>query len=411
MIADGFRIAYVVDGTGFLTPRNGGEEKRRSLATSLAGSGDLTIFIVPASDGDTAAPPALEVALDDGRTATVKMLRPLRGDGRTASIGQRVVDIARRNQFERLRETGIPTELLSGYASASASVKADVVVVDAPHLYGTAQCWSVPSIVVTQNHESRTYASRAFARSTSPHQRFALLFAAAGFLFDERSIARHASQLWVVSEDDANQYRRRFPSLNVRVVLNVVSRHTKPAGAPTLNPPTIAFLGSLNYGPNREAAILFGELAARLQNSGTDCRAIVIGGDANEALKAALAATPVEQLGFVDNLDHVLSSVAAVVAPLGRGGGTKLKVLDSLARALPVVTTPDGVIGLDGLEAGCHAHVAPLGPQFDESVRRVLQDPVAARTMGVVGREWVLTNFGSHRLDELVASHLAEVVT
>jgi glycosyltransferase involved in cell wall biosynthesis len=70
----------------------------------------------------------------------------------------------------------------------------------------------------------------------------------------------------------------------------------------------------------------------------------------------------VHALGWVDDLDAVLLSAAALISPLRIGSGIKIKVLEALARGLPVVATPHGVLGLDvGPEDGCLVAGEPSG--------------------------------------------------
>jgi len=53
--------------------------------------------------------------------------------------------------------------------------------------------------------------------------------------------------------------------------------------------------------------------------------------------------------GYVADLDRVLSQSCAMVSPIRFGSGVKLKVLDALARGVPVVSTS---IGAEGIAAG-----------------------------------------------------------
>lgn len=53
--------------------------------------------------------------------------------------------------------------------------------------------------------------------------------------------------------------------------------------------------------------------------------------------------------GYVPDLDGALGRAAAVVNPLRFGSGIKLKVIDALARAVPVVSTP---VGAEGVASG-----------------------------------------------------------
>ena len=58
--------------------------------------------------------------------------------------------------------------------------------------------------------------------------------------------------------------------------------------------------------------------------------------------------------GFVPDLADVYATAELVVAPIFSGSGTKVKVLEALSHGLPVVTTPEGIAGLDGM-CGHHA--------------------------------------------------------
>jgi len=53
--------------------------------------------------------------------------------------------------------------------------------------------------------------------------------------------------------------------------------------------------------------------------------------------------------GYVPDLDQLLSSACALIAPVRFGSGIKIKVLEALARGLPVLTTS---VGAEGIASG-----------------------------------------------------------
>ncbi len=60
----------------------------------------------------------------------------------------------------------------------------------------------------------------------------------------------------------------------------------------------------------------------------------------------------VEWHGKVESANDFLRNLGLLLYPLGRGSGAKVKVLESMALGLPIVTTPDGaegIVGRDGL--------------------------------------------------------------
>ncbi len=126
--------------------------------------------------------------------------------------------------------------------------------------------------------------------------------------------------------------------------------------------PTFVFLGGLDFAPNRDGLTWFlstfrDEVLAAIP----DFRLLVVGrGSANLPAEAAGWGEHVQALGWVDDLDQVLGSCAALLSPLRVGSGTKIKVLEALARGLPVVATTAGVLGLPvGRDDGCLVASSP----------------------------------------------------
>lgn len=124
------------------------------------------------------------------------------------------------------------------------------------------------------------------------------------------------------------------------------------------------FLGSLEFQPNRDALLWFlttcrDEVLARVP----DFRLVLVGRGSDTPLPGAESwGDRVRPLGWVPDLDDVLLSAAALLSPLQTGSGIKIKVLESLARGLPVVATRFGVLGLEVDRAsGCLVADDPAG--------------------------------------------------
>ncbi|HEY5014161.1 MAG TPA: glycosyltransferase, partial [Acidimicrobiia bacterium] len=76
------------------------------------------------------------------------------------------------------------------------------------------------------------------------------------------------------------------------------------------------------------------------------------------------------------------------VVPLRRGGGTRLKVLESLALGTPVVSTAKGVEGLD-LVPGREVLVADTAEAFAATVIDLMEDPLRRDALATAGRRAV----------------------
>jgi glycosyltransferase involved in cell wall biosynthesis len=77
--------------------------------------------------------------------------------------------------------------------------------------------------------------------------------------------------------------------------------------------------------------------------------------------------------GYVEDVKPLISRSWASLAPIRLGGGTRLKILESLSLGTPVVATSKAVEGLD-VEHDRHLLIADEPKEFAESVIRLLSD-------------------------------------
>ncbi|MGK0336382.1 MAG: glycosyltransferase involved in cell wall biosynthesis [Candidatus Azotimanducaceae bacterium] len=81
----------------------------------------------------------------------------------------------------------------------------------------------------------------------------------------------------------------------------------------------------------------------------------IVGKDPDDRLKKAVLPQPnIRLLGFVPDLESVYSIAHVCVAPLTFGSGMKVKVLNAMARGIPVVTTP---VGAESIAAQHREHL------------------------------------------------------
>ena len=92
---------------------------------------------------------------------------------------------------------------------------------------------------------------------------------------------------------------------------------------------------------------------------------LVLAGPGSDTFLAGRPRPPtrIRATGFVDDLAELLSGCRLFAAPLTEGGGIKIKILEAMARGLPVVTTP---IGAEGIVSAADDLVwlAPDGESF-----------------------------------------------
>ena len=160
----------------------------------------------------------------------------------------------------------------------------------------------------------------------------------------------------------------------------------RPELTPPLEP-VLLFLATLSWPPNAEGLSRFlGDDLPALLERVPDARLVVAGSGApGRLVRRVHESRGAEFAGPVDD-DEVLYRRARCFVDVGVGGsGTKVKVLNALARGLPVVTGPDGAAGLE-VSSGEHLLVAEDREAMVASLEFVIQEDAAWTNLSRTGR-------------------------
>ncbi len=171
---------------------------------------------------------------------------------------------------------------------------------------------------------------------------------------EDRSPAQFDATI-LVNPRETKELRERTGNSTVHTLLPLLpevrqrSRHYDGSA-------TFVFVGGLNFPPNRDGLTWFLRTCREpVLTAMPDFRLLLVGRGTDVPLPEAEPwGDHVRPLGWVDDLDEVLMSAAGMLSPLRIGSGIKIKVLEALARGLPVIATPHGVLGLDvDADDGC----------------------------------------------------------
>jgi glycosyltransferase involved in cell wall biosynthesis len=77
--------------------------------------------------------------------------------------------------------------------------------------------------------------------------------------------------------------------------------------------------------------------------------------------------------GYVNDVRPLIASSWVSIAPIKKGGGTRLKILEAMALGTPVVSTPKGSEGLNG-QRDEHLFIADTPSAFANKVIELLED-------------------------------------
>ncbi|MFP6664443.1 MAG: glycosyltransferase [Deltaproteobacteria bacterium] len=189
------------------------------------------------------------------------------------------------------------------------------------------------------------------------------------------------------------------------VLANYVDRsrlHVVPNGvdcesfffAPAETPePCILFVGFYRHEPNVEAALYFAqEVLPRVREEIPEAKFRIVGAYPPAPILDLAAADPhVEVSGRVPETGPEYRAAPVFVAPVLRGSGTRLKILEAMASGTAVVSTTIGAEGL-GADASAVA-LADDAQAFADAVVGLLRDPVRRRAQVEAARRFVAANY------------------
>lgn len=164
----------------------------------------------------------------------------------------------------------------------------------------------------------------------------------------------------------------------------------RPPLSPTSGDPVLLYLATLSWQPNLQGLHHFLRTTfPLLRERVPQARVVVAGRGAPPGLaRLAQRVQGVHLVGPFDDPEPLYQRARAFVEVARGGSGTRLKVLNALARGLPVVTTPEGAEGLD-IRPGEHALVASSPPEFSEALAWVATDDAAWTALSDHGRRLV----------------------
>lgn len=189
------------------------------------------------------------------------------------------------------------------------------------------------------------------------------------------------------SDRDREIAQREVPSSVTEVVPNGVDVVTfRPQPQDQVDPNVILFFGAINYFPNSDAVSFFLQSVFPLLSAKhPKLRVRIVGPGASPEI-LALASDRVEVVGFVDDLRAEIARAAVVVAPLRIGGGTRLKILEAMSVARPIVATRLGAEGID-VQHEREILLADSPEDLARQIERVVADGELARGLGAAARQ------------------------
>lgn len=274
-----------------------------------------------------------------------------------------------------------------------------VVVCDALQNEPNVRDLGVPLVLSSHNVEA-TILQRLWPRTPGAIRRAYLWLEWQKLVRFEAAAVRRFAGCVAVSDDDA----RVFSELGAREVVVVPNGVDADSIRPTEadHDGSLAFVGSMDWAPNQDAIRWYVEQVAPLLGGAAPRLRVIGRSPPGDLVRWAVARAAVEFTGTVDDVRPHLARAVATVVPLRVGGGTRLKILEALAMAKPVVSTTIGAEGL-GLTHDRELLIADDARSFAAAIERVIHEPDTRARLGVAGRTRVVRDHDWRTAGEILS--------
>jgi glycosyltransferase involved in cell wall biosynthesis len=218
-------------------------------------------------------------------------------------------------------------------------------------------------------------------------------------------LARRFDKCMVVSPVDRDLLCQANPSLAPAVIPNGVDTAQYDLLPELSDSKEILFIGKMNYPPNVDGALfLHREVLPLVREQVPQARLRIVGTSPSPEIQALAADPMVEVTGEVEDvMPHYRSACLSAVS-LRAGGGTRIKILESMAFGRPVVSTSLGGEGL-AVTHGENILLADTPADFASWTVRLLSDQRLRQRLVGKGRRLVETTYDW----EVIAQQLLQV--
>lgn len=231
-----------------------------------------------------------------------------------------------------------------------------------------------PTVLFQHNVESALWRRNAAYERNPVKKALFRVEATKMYRYERRALERF-DQIVAVSEHDQALMHAMKPNSPIGVVRTGVdvTGFTPPTDAPTRSESTVMFLGSMDWPANIDGVEYFcQQIWPAITAAVPGAKFQVVGRTPPERI-VRFGGPSVEIVGGVKSVQPYLHKASIFVVPLRIGGGTRLKIYEAMAAAVPIVSTTVGAEGLD-VRDGEDIVLADDAASFADSVIGLLRD-------------------------------------
>ncbi len=215
----------------------------------------------------------------------------------------------------------------------------------------------------------------------------------------EHAISHSFSENWVISPVDLKALHLDKHKKSV-ILPNMVDI---PESLPGYNfKGKLIFCGNMSVAHNIVAAIAISTtIMPALISKFPNLRFVIVGASPVPAIQALDGKANTHVLGFVDDLYAELQSSDVFIAPMYFSAGIQNKVLEAMACAVPVITTPNVAESL-GCRNAAELITASDNKEFVDRTIKLLEDQNLRQHVGETGRNYIESHFSRKAVTDLI---------
>lgn len=257
-----------------------------------------------------------------------------------------------------------------------------------PHIPKTL----VPILLVEQTIEYLVY--KHFVEKQSPRLLRPLLgLDILKLKYWETHFWKQARKVVAMSDSDRKEMNKLASGLSIDIVPNGIDiNHFSKKERDIGGAKKVLYVGNFTWLQNSEAVkILVNTVWPKIKREIPDAKLWVVGTHMSPEIKS-LASVDIEVTEGLEDIRDAYRKASVLIAPIKGPGGTRLKILEAMASALPVATTSVGAEGL-GVKDGREALIRDGMEDLAKAAIDILKDVSMAKSLGERGRNFVEKNY------------------
>lgn len=250
-----------------------------------------------------------------------------------------------------------------------------------------------PSVLSAHNVESQIW-QRYFENEENILKKYYIYIQWRKFFRYEMKACALYTEIAAVSGSDKRLFEKWYGCKKVTVVPNGVDENFFSPRATEIKPYSMVFTGSMDWRPNQDAIKYFLEkIFPLIQKEIPAANLTIVGRNVPRWLMAlADKYSGVAVTGTVEDVRPYMAESALCVVPIRIGGGSRLKILEALSMAKPVLSTRIGAEGL-AVKDGEHLFLRDKPEDFAGMAIQMLNHPDRFGYLGHNGRDLVLARY------------------